>query len=96
MDRTNARKISDVLKEFLRENKLDVKFKERELLESWENLVGRTINRATKKIYIRDRKLFIVLSSSVIRNELYMLKDEIVRKLNEKIGQQIITEIVLK
>ncbi|KPK86829.1 MAG: hypothetical protein AMS27_04155 [Bacteroides sp. SM23_62_1] len=96
MDRINARKISDVLKEFLRENKLDRKFKERELMESWEEMVGRTINRSTKKIYIRERKLFVVLSSSVVRNELHMLKEEIVRKLNEKIGEEIITELVLK
>lgn len=96
MDRINTRKINEVLKEFLRENNLDVRLKERELVESWEEMVGRTINRATKNIYIRDRKLFVVLSSSVVRNELYMLKDEIVRKLNERIGKQIITELVLK
>ena len=96
MDRINTRKINEVLKEFLQENRLDIKFKERELIESWEELVGRTINRATKDIYIRDRKLFVVLSSSVVRNELFMLKDEIVRKLNERIGEQIITELILK
>jgi len=96
MDRINTRKINEVLKEFLRENNLDVRLKERELVESWEEMVGRTINRATKNIYIRDRKLYVVLSSSVVRNELYMLKDEIVRKLNERIGKQIITELVLK
>jgi predicted nucleic acid-binding Zn ribbon protein len=96
MDRINTRKINEVLKEFLRENNLDVRLKERDLVESWEGMVGRTINRATKNIYIRDRKLFVVLSSSVVRNELYMLKDEIVRKLNERIGEQIITDLVLK
>jgi predicted nucleic acid-binding Zn ribbon protein len=96
MDRINTRKINEVLKEFLRENNLDIRLKERELVESWEEMVGRTINRATKNIYIRHRKLFVVLSSSVVRNELYMLKDEIVRKLNERIGEQIITELVLK
>ncbi len=96
MDRIYTRKIREVLKEFLQENKLDTKLKERELIESWEELVGRTINRATKKIYIRDGKLFVILSSSVVRSELHMLKDEIVRKLNERIGEQIITELVLK
>jgi len=96
MDRINTRKINEVLKEFLRENNLDVRFKERELVESWEEMVGRTVNRATKNIYIRDRKLFVVLSSSVVRNELYMLKNEIVRKLNERVGEQIITELILK
>jgi predicted nucleic acid-binding Zn ribbon protein len=96
MEKADIRKIRDVLQEFLRENKLDVKLRERGLIDSWEELMGKTISRATKKIYIKDGKLFVVISSSVIRNELYMLKQEIVRKLNEKAGEDIITELILR
>lgn len=96
MEKADIRKIRDVLQEFLRENKLDVKLRERGLIDSWEELMGKTISRATKKIYIKDGKLFVVISSSVIRNELYMLKQEIVKKLNEKVGEDIITELVLR
>ena len=96
MEKTNTRKIRDILNEFLQENKLDAKLKERDLVDSWEELMGKTISRATQKIYIKDRKLFVVISSSVIRNELYMLKQEIVRKLNERVGEDIITELVLR
>jgi predicted nucleic acid-binding Zn ribbon protein len=96
MERANIRKIRDVLQQFLRENRLDVKLKERQLIESWEELMGKTISRSTKKIYIKDGKLFVVISSSVIRNELHMLKQEIVKKLNEKAGEDIISELVLK
>jgi predicted nucleic acid-binding Zn ribbon protein len=96
MDKTNTRQIRDILNEFLRENKLDSRFKERNLVESWEELMGKTISRATKQIYIKDGKLFVVISSSVIRNELYMLKKEIVRKLNQRVGEDIITELILR
>jgi predicted nucleic acid-binding Zn ribbon protein len=96
MDKTNTRQIREILNEFLRENKLDSRFKERNLVESWEELMGRTISRATKNIYIKDRKLFVVISSSVIRNELYMLKQEIVKKLNQRVGEEIITDLILK
>ena len=96
MDKTNTRQIREILNEFLRENKLDSRLKERNLVESWEELMGRTISRATKNIYIKDRKLFVVISSSVIRNELYMLKQEIVKKLNQRVGEEIITDLILK
>jgi predicted nucleic acid-binding Zn ribbon protein len=96
MEKTNTRKIRDLLNEFLQENKLDTKLKERDLIDSWEELMGKTISRATQKIYIKDGKLFVVIPSSVIRNELYMLKQEIVRKLNEKVGGNMITDLVLK
>jgi predicted nucleic acid-binding Zn ribbon protein len=96
MERTNIRKLRDILNDFLRENKLDARLKERQVIESWEELMGRTIFRATKKIYIKEGKLFVVISSSVVRNELHMLKHEIVRKLNERAGEEIVTELVLK
>jgi len=96
MEKADIRKIRDVMQEFLRENKLDVKLRERGLIDTWEELMGKTISRATKKIYIKDGKLFVVISSSVIRNELHMLKQEIVRKLNEKAGEDIITELILR
>jgi len=96
MEKANVRKIRDILQEFLRENKLDVKLRERGLIDSWEELMGKTISRATKKIYIKDGKLFVVISSSVIRNEIHMLKQEIVKKLNEKAGEDIITELILR
>lgn len=96
MDKTNTRQIRDILKEFLQENKLDSRFKERNLVESWEELMGKTISRATKSIYIKDRKLFVIISSSIIRNELYMLKTEIVKKLNQRVGEDIITDLILK
>jgi predicted nucleic acid-binding Zn ribbon protein len=96
MERTNIRKISDILKEFLRENKLDVRLKERQVIESWEELMGKTISRATKNIYIKESILYVVTSSSVVRSELHMLRQEIVRKLNEKMGEEVITELVLR
>jgi len=96
VDRSQTQGIKEVLSEFLRQNKLDVKLKERRLVESWEEIVGKTISRSTRNIYIKDKKLFIYLSSSVVRNELFMLKDEILKKLNEKAGEEIIQEIIFK
>ncbi len=96
MEKSNTRSISDVIADFLQQNNLDTRLKERDLVSSWESLVGKTINRTTKKIYIRDKKLYIHLSSSVVRNELHMLKDELIKRMNENAGEEIISDIVLK
>ena len=96
MEKSNTRSLKDVLSDFLQQNNLDKRLKERTLVNSWESVVGKTINRTTKNIYIRDKKLHVHLTSSVARNELHMLKDELVKRLNEKAGEKIISEIVLK
>jgi predicted nucleic acid-binding Zn ribbon protein len=96
MDKSHTRSLKDVVSDYLQQNNLDTRLKERNLVSSWESVVGKTINRTTKNIYVKDMKLYVHLSSSVARNELHMLKDELVKRLNENAGEEIISGIVLK
>lgn len=96
MKRSNTQSMGEAIRAFLKEANLEKPLKERQLVSSWESLLGKSIARATREIYIRDGKLYVSLTSSVIRNELYMLQDEIIRKLNEAAGEELITGMVLK
>lgn len=88
--------MGDAIRAYLKAMKLEKPLKERELVYSWETLLGKTVARATKDIRIRDGILQVTLTSSVIRNELHMLKDEIIRKLNEAAGEELVREMELK
>ncbi|HKK62159.1 MAG TPA: DciA family protein, partial [Bacteroidales bacterium] len=59
-------------------------------------LLGNNISMATKSLYVRDGKLFVTLYSSVIRNELSMIKNDIIEKLNESAGKKVIEDIILR
>lgn len=76
--------------------KLERKLDEIGLLNSWEETVGKAISVKTSRIYIKNKVLYVHLSSSVVRNELLMLRKAIVDKLNEKVGKKVITDLVLK
>ena len=96
MRKKNTQKIDEVVKEYLKALKIDDKLKEVKLIKSWEEVVGKTIARSTNNIFINNRKLFIKLNSSVIRNELFMLREGLKKALNDKAGEEIIDEIILK
>jgi predicted nucleic acid-binding Zn ribbon protein len=96
MERSKTQSIAEAIRAYLKESKLEKPLKERQLVSSWESLLGRSVARATSKIYLKDGKLFVHLSSSVVKNELYMLQDEIIRKLNEAAGEQLVTSIVFR
>ncbi len=96
MRKKNTQKLDEVIKEYLKALKIDDKLKEVELIRSWDEIVGKTIARSTDQIYIRDRKLFIRLKSSVIRNELFMLREGLTKALNDKVGHSVIDEIILR
>ena len=96
MRKKNTQKLDEVIKEYLKALKIDDKLKEVELIRSWDDVVGKTIARSTKKIFINNRRLFVYLNSSVIRNELFMLREGLKKALNDKVGESIIDEIILK
>ena len=96
MRKKNTQKLDEVIKEYLKALKIDDKLKEVELIKSWESVVGKTVARSTDNIYINNRKLIVKLRSSVIRNEIYMLREGLKKALNDKVGEKIIDDIILR
>jgi len=96
MRRSNVQNINDIVNQLLKELNIDHKLKEVRLINSWNEVLGNSVARATDKIFIKNRVLFVYLKSPVVRNELLMMKSMIIKSLNEKVGGKIIDDIVLK
>jgi len=94
--RTPARSLGDIIAEYLDQSGLSTHLKERELIRTWDEVVGKTIARTTQSIYIKDRKLFVTIRSSVVRNELLMIREGLRDELNRRIGVNLVDEIVIR
>jgi len=96
MRRSEFQSLGNAIKDYLKEEKIDGKLAEIEAVNLWESLIGKQIARATSSIYIKDGVLFIHLKSSIVRNELFMMRDEIIQAMNQRMGQRVVKAIVLK
>ncbi len=96
MRRSKTEKIDQLIQQVLKENNLDGKLKEYKLVASWEKVIGKTVANATTDIYIRNRKLFVKVRSSVIRNELLMIKDGLINALNREVEAKIIDDLIVR
>lgn len=96
MRRSKTISLAEAMQDYIREMKLEGKLKEIGVINSWEEIVGKAIASRTTRIYIRDEVLHVRLSSSVVRNELLMLRQTLVEKINEKAGTEVIKDIVLR
>lgn len=96
MRRSKTISLAEAIDDFIREMNLGEKLAETGLINSWEELVGRAISSRTTKLYIKDHVLYVHLNSSVVRNELLMLREALREKLNRKAGKELIKEIVLR
>ena len=95
MRKTYTQNISDVIQDYLKEMNLDNKLKEVHVVNSWEQIIGRTIAKATRNIYIKDKKLFLKIESSVIKNELLIIKEGLIKRINEFADEELVKDIVL-
>lgn len=96
MRRSKTISLAEALNDYIREMNLGEKLSEAGIINSWDEIVGRAISSRTKKIYIKDHILYVHLSSSVVRNELLMLREALREKLNQTAGSEVIKEIVLR
>lgn len=96
MRRSNTQSLSEVLKEYIEQHRIERKLKEVDAVEGWEKLLGKTIAHYTRNIYIRKRILFVEISSAVVKNELFMMREEICRRINENAGEEIVEKIIFK
>ena len=96
MRRSKTITLAEAIKDFVNEMGLNEKLDETSLIGSWEEIVGRAISIRTSKIYIKEHILYVHLNSSVVRNELHMLKESLKNKLNEKAGKPLVRDIVFR
>lgn len=93
MKRKKAEAVGDVVQALLREQGLEGPLNEHRLIQSWSEVLGPTIERYTRNLYIRNQTLVVQLSSPVLRQELSMLKSELINRLNTHVQAQVITDI---
>lgn len=96
MRKTDTQTISEIIKQLFKSPAIEKKYNQFKIIDSWKDILGSTISKSTTNIYIIDKTLFVYLKSSVIRNELYMIKEQLIKKLNEKVGKEVINEIIFK
>ncbi|KAA8485925.1 uncharacterized protein DUF721 [Arcticibacter tournemirensis] len=94
MRRTNDKSLKDAIEQMLRVYKLKRKFDETALIAAWPEMMGKAVANRTSQLFIRERKLFIRVESSVLKNELLMIRTQILDKMNERAGSKVLDEIV--
>ena len=96
MRRSKTISLAEALNDYIKEMNLGQKLSEVAVISSWEEIVGKAISSRTTRIFIKDGVLHVHLSSSVVRNELLMLRESLREQLNKKAGSEVIKDIVLR
>ncbi len=96
MKRGETKSIAELVRAMCREEGLETPLNEYRLINAWGDVLGDAVSSYTKDIYISNQVLYVTLTSSVLRHELFMNRKQLVRKLNEHVGAAVITAIIFR
>ena len=87
--------IQDLMKSFIKENNLSKGMQKLKVEEAWNALMGKGVVNYTTSVRMQNKTLVVQLSSSVLREELSYGKEKIIKMLNEELGEQVISKLML-
>lgn len=97
MKRNNENlKLSDALADFVSKNKLQTGLDKVNARDVWNQQMGPAIEKYTTSLKLEGSTLYVQLNSSVLREELSYGKEKIIRLLNEALGKELITKLILR
>tara|TARA_B100001245_G_C22654942_1_gene321375 strand:- start:325 stop:609 length:285 start_codon:yes stop_codon:yes gene_type:complete len=77
---------TNAFRKFLVNEKLDTKYREQLLAESWGDLVGAPIASRTSSVYVANKILFVKLTSAPLKQELTNNKEKVKGLLQKDFG----------
>lgn len=87
--------IEDLMQSFIKENNLSKGMQKIKVEEVWTKLMGPGVEGYTTSVRYQNKTLIVQLNSSVLREELSYGKEKIIKMLNDELGEELITKLML-
>lgn len=88
--------VAELLGAILHGQPLELRLREGKIWQVWDNVVGPQIAARARPARFRDGLLTVTVASAPWMQQLTFLKQEIVRKLNARLGEELVRDIYLK
>jgi DNA-binding XRE family transcriptional regulator len=94
MRQSKSEKLGEIVNQILRLNGLETPLNQYRVIEVWKNTIGKSFEKYTENIFIKNQTLYIKLNSSTVRNELSMHQKTLTERINSEVKAQVIANIV--
>ena len=89
----NTHKFGDAFRSFLKQQNLDQTYNEKRLISLWNEIMGKPIADRTRRLFIKDRILYVTLSSAPLKQELTNSKAKVLEIIGRQFDEQVIDDV---
>ena len=93
MFKREVKSISDILQQFLRKEGLETPLQQKRLIDAWESVTGEMVARYTQEKFIKNQILYVKITNPALRQDLSMMRQQLMRRLNEAVGSSVISDV---
>lgn len=92
----NEHTLQDLMKQMFKDCDMIDKANEMDIIKTYRFVVGDLISKLTQDIKLRNKTLYVKISSAALRNELSYKKEDLIIKINSELNYSAIDSIVFQ
>jgi predicted nucleic acid-binding Zn ribbon protein len=96
MKRRDPQPIGELFDQLFKSPNIAAKIAEGGLPNTWREVVGPIVAEYTRQVRFVQGTLYVHVTSAVIRSELMMQRDALVRAINARAGIEIVKQVVVQ
>ena len=93
MFRKKAERLDTLIQQVLRQQGLETPLQQKRLIDAWPVVVGTTVECYTAECYIKNQTLHVKITNPALRQDLSMMRSQLVSRLNQSVGTFVISDI---
>ncbi|MCD8266223.1 MAG: DUF721 domain-containing protein [Prevotellaceae bacterium] len=94
MKKRQTQTLGDVIRRYLRQEGLETPLAEHRALSLWPEVAGPAVARYTSEVWLKNTTLYVKITRPALRQDLTMGRTLLASRLNERVGSQVITQII--
>jgi predicted nucleic acid-binding Zn ribbon protein len=96
MRKSNQQSLGEVINQLLKNSPWGSKLRVNDLYNEWEKIAGKIISNHTKSLRLDEKGiLYLELDSPALRNEIMLMRSELLKKIQEHSGNNEIKQITI-
>ncbi len=88
--------IGEALQMLVSDKRIKKGLSENVIKQEWSRIMGDTIAKHTTGLYLKGSELYVYFNSSVVRNEVIYHKDKAIALINEAMGYEAVSDLIIK
>ena len=90
----NTSTVKESVLDMLDSYKLKTRFNETKIINAWPEIMGKGIENRTKRVFFKNRTMFVELNSAALKNELSNNKAKVLERMWENFPKENIEDVI--